>query len=238
MDLMKQDPECAIEGHWALMAARYMVETKDCLLPYSSEDIQNMKDCFVSEEPQAYSFIYAMGYCAIIKKDFKNGEAAIKALEDLKENLKSSQARTATIMNQNEKEFRINVLTISIAELLALQDQVNGKLAAALQKLEPAAEIESKMALPNGIPVPVQSALELYGNFLLQDKQWSKAKSFFLKALDRVPNRAKTYVGLAEAMKGLGNFDGAKKYASQALIVWANADSEFPELKEARGLSQ
>lgn len=238
LDLTKKDPICTIEGHWALMSARYMVETQDCFLPFSINELQNMKDCFVSSEPQAYSFIYAFGFCALIKKDLVNGAIAIKYLEELREDLKISKTRTAKIMHENEKEFRMNILTISIDELLAIRNRIDGDLIGALDRLEQAAEIESKMSLPNGIPVPIQSALEMYGFFLLEDKQWSKAKSIFLEALDRVPNRAKSYVGLALAMEGIGNLEGARKYALQALNIWVNADKEFSELKEARRLSK
>lgn len=237
-NLLKKDPACPIEGHWALMSARYMIETQDCITPFSLPQLQNMQDCYVSNEPQAYSFIYAIGFCALIKKDFANAAIAIKSLEELRENLKDSKTRTTKILSEKDKEFRINILTISIDELLAIRDQIDGNILGALDRLEQASEIESKMSLPKGIPVSVQSALELYGFFLLRDKQWLKAKSIFLEALNRVPNRAKSYVGLAMAMEGMNDLESAKKYATQALNVWSNADSKFSELDEAHRLSK
>lgn len=238
IELMKKEPSCQLEGHWALIAARYMVETKDCLLPFSEKEIQEMGDCYVSEEPQAYSFIYAMGNCALLQKDFTNADFAIKSLEELRENLKEKKTRTTKLMNESDVSNRINILTIEILELNAIKNQINGNMNAALDLLKQASEIEEKMALPNGIPVPVQSSLGLYGRYLLLDKQWEQAKLTFQKALDRVPNRAKSYLGIAVALKGMGDLEGSKRYANKALGVWKDADTTFPELEEARSLAQ
>lgn len=237
IDLTKTDKACEIEGHWALMSARYIVETKDCFLPFSKEDIQKMRDCYVSDEPQAYSFAYALGFCALNKKEFEEADFAIKSLRELRENLEQNKTRTTRILNDNDKKYRINILTIQIEELLAIKDQLDGDMLGALDRLETAAKIEMDLPLPNGIPVPVQSAIELYADLLMQDKQLEKAKQMYLKALDRTPNRAKIYLQLAIAMQKIGDQEASKKYAQKALANWANADGEFPELDKAKLLN-
>lgn len=233
LELLK-NPACFIEGHWALMSARYMVETQNCFHPFSLEEMKSMGDCYVSDEPQAYSFIYAMGYCAILKKDFTNANVAIKLLEELRTNLMNSVTRTTKIRNEQDKQYRIKLLTISIEELFALIENEKGLPQDALDRLEQVSKIESELPLPNGIPVPVQSSIDLYGRFLLQDKQWAKARDAYLLSLDRMPNRAKSYVGLARALQGLKNHEEANIYMQKALNIWKNADTQFPELEETK----
>lgn len=236
LDLMEKDQACEIEGHWALMTARYMVETKECNLPFSLGEVEKMQDCYVSDEPQLFSYLYYMGFCSLMNKDFSTADQVVRMLEKMRDELLDSK-NDLDLSNQ-EIDFRTNLLTISIEQLLAIRDKINGNLLGALDRLSKAANIEVHMSLPNGIPVQVQSALELYGNFLLEDKQWERARLVFLDALDRVPNRAKTHLGIARAWEGLGNPEEANKYAQKALKVWENADEALPELNEARRLSK
>ena len=196
-----------------------------------------MRECKESIESQAYSFIYAMAYCAILKNDIPNALLAIKLLDEIREGFKNSTGPISSSLNAQEKQFRIDLITISVDELSALIAKQKGDLVLALKLLEQAVKIENAFPLPNGIPVPVQSALTLYGSLLLQDKQWEKAKEVYLQALDRMPMQAKSYVGLALAMEGLGDKDQAQSYAEQALKIWRDADTNFPELAEAKRLA-
>ncbi len=237
-ELYKNHPICQLGGYWALMVARYMVATGDCIVPFSMPLLQNILRCPVSDEPQTYSFIYAQGYCAMRNKDYVNGSAVIDFLEMLRTNLKRELPYVDNLVDK-DNEFRINILSISIQELLAIEEQSHGNATAALAHAQLAAEIESKTFLPhNGIPVPVQSAFELYGFLLLQDKQWEQAVRSFKKQLERLPNQAKAYLGLALAMEGLSNAVAAKEYALTALKIWSGSDQTFWELNQARRIAQ
>lgn len=237
IDIYKIDPECSIEGYWALIIARYMVETQDCSYPIALEDIKKIKECYISDEVQIHSLIYAMANCAILKNDLSNAMLAISFLKELREGLEKISSQNPSPHVEQNNQYRITLLTISIDQLLALIENKKGNTQEALKLLDQAVKLESSLALPSGIPLLVQSSYNLYGNLLLQDKQWKKAAEIFLQSFDRIPNRAASYLGLALAMEGQGNQTAAKQYANKALFIWKDADSSFPELKEAKRLS-
>lgn len=116
-------------------------------------------------------------------------------------------------------------------------DQKAGDLLSVLDRLEHAIEIESRMSHPSAIPKPVQSAIEMYGLHLLKNKQWDKAQSYFIEALNRMPTHAKSYLGIALALEGSGDMTNAKKYAEIAVKIWSETKGECPELSEARRLT-
>lgn len=234
----EQDHACFIEGHWALMCARYIIETEECFLPFSLEEVKTMQTCRVSDEPQAYSYAYAQAFCLLKKKEFDNADTVIHLLNEYREEMEKLLAANDSPENPEEYLFRLNLLQIQIAELLAIRDYMHNDTENALIRLKEAVKWEMAQPLPNGLPVPVQSSLELYGNYLLDENQWEEAIDIFKKALDRMPNKTRFYVGIAKGYEGLGNHALAKEYADRALKIWKGADSSFPALEEAKRLSQ
>jgi predicted Zn-dependent protease len=87
-------------------------------------------------------------------------------------------------------------------------------------------------------PYPVIPATELCGHLLLELNQPTEALTYFQKTLRRTPNRPKAIFGLARAAQALGDNETAKMRYQEFLSVWKAADSDRPEVAEARQFVQ
>ena len=56
----------------------------------------------------------------------------------------------------------------------------------------------------------------------------------FAASLSRQPNRARSVLGAARAAKAMGDAQAATQAYSEFLRIWREADSNLPELAEAR----
>jgi tetratricopeptide (TPR) repeat protein len=108
-----------------------------------------------------------------------------------------------------------------------------GNFAAALPPLREAAALEARTGRPPGPPVD-KPAHELLGEVLLRAGQPKDALAQFKHALDRHPNRALSLLGRARAEAASGDRTAARTTYATLLEFWREADSDLPELREAR----
>jgi len=75
---------------------------------------------------------------------------------------------------------------------------------------------------------------ELLGDLLLETGQPGEALVAYEKALTRTPARFRAYYGAAKAAGQMGDATKAKNYYRKLVAMCVGADTERPELKEAR----
>ena len=75
---------------------------------------------------------------------------------------------------------------------------------------------------------------ELFGEILLEAGRSQEAAQMFAVSLARQPNRARSVLGSARAARAMGDAGGAAQSYSEFLRIWHEADSQLPELAEAR----
>jgi len=83
-------------------------------------------------------------------------------------------------------------------------------------------------------PGPLKPAREQLGQLLLELNQPARALEEFEATLMKEPNRFRAMAGAARAAGMAGDGEKARRYSEQLLRVCANADTERPELQEAR----
>lgn len=110
----------------------------------------------------------------------------------------------------------------------------SGSLNDALVLFRDAATEEAALPMPFGPPVTIKPPREAAGEVLLAMKRPADARKEFTLALARTPGRVAPLLGLARSEKALGNMTESRKRYAQVLAIWHNADSDVPELAEAR----
>ena len=119
-------------------------------------------------------------------------------------------------------------------EVTALAAAVKGDHEKALTLMKQAVSLEEKLGPPSGPPSLVKPAHELFGELLLRAGKPAEAAEQFRASLLRQPNRARSLLGLARAAAKSGDRAGAESAYLKFLAQWSQADTELPELKEAR----
>jgi tetratricopeptide (TPR) repeat protein len=115
------------------------------------------------------------------------------------------------------------------AALLAAQGHIDDAVAAARQ----AAELGKNLAYAFGPPYPGKPSSELLGELLLRQNKPAEARAAFVAALQRMPNRAQTLLGLARAESAMGDRAAAAKSYAILLKIWSTADSSYAPRQEA-----
>lgn len=113
--------------------------------------------------------------------------------------------------------------------LLARGDSVG-----ALASFRKAADEEATLPMPFGPPVIAKPPREAAGELLLAMGKPAEAKKEFEMAESRTPRRTAVLLGLARSETALGNRAAARKIYKELVGIWHSADTEFPELAEAR----
>lgn len=114
----------------------------------------------------------------------------------------------------------------------------SGDSARALALFRDAADEEANLPMPFGPPMTIKPPREAAGEWLLAMGKPANAKTEFEMALARTPRRTAALIGLARSERALGNRAAARKIYKELVGIWHSADTEFPELVEARGLGQ
>jgi tetratricopeptide (TPR) repeat protein len=81
---------------------------------------------------------------------------------------------------------------------------------------------------------PIIPAHELAGDLWLQVSRFQDAARAFAIALERHPRRPRSLIGLARASARAGDVPRARAAYEEFLTVWNDADTDRPELSEAR----
>ena len=125
------------------------------------------------------------------------------------------------------------IITLQAKEAEGFAAEAAGYADDAVSKLKEAATIEDAIDDLSQPPYPPIPANELCGEFLLNVNRPAEASTYFLKALQRTPNRPKVIFGLARAAQALGDAETASKRYEEFLTLWRTADPDRPELTKA-----
>ena len=125
---------------------------------------------------------------------------------------------------------RLEILQLELAATIQASEE-NNETAIALMKK--ATALEEELPPPSGPPKLIKPTHELHGEILLRAGHYEEAADQFAIALRHQPNRARSLLGAARAAQHLDHAEASRLYA-KLLVAWANADSDLPELREAR----
>jgi len=104
------------------------------------------------------------------------------------------------------KSYDATLYGILEKEVAALRLLVGGDGAAAVATAAEAADLEVKhMRVPSGPPRPMKPAAELYGDILIAAGQPAEAVAAYERALDWIPQRTPSLLGLAQAALSSGD---------------------------------
>jgi tetratricopeptide (TPR) repeat protein len=125
-------------------------------------------------------------------------------------------------------------IAIMERELAAAIAHAAGRVDDAVRILREAADQESRLPAPLGLPAPIKPAAELLGEVLLVVGRPAEAAPFFEQALARNRNRSRSVLGLARAASAAGDTAAARKHYTALLDNVREADAELPLAREAR----
>ena len=115
-------------------------------------------------------------------------------------------------------------LKIMNREVAGLLEIARGNSEAGLELLSESVDIAESMRPPNGAPIPLKPAHELYGEALLAAGRPEDALAMFERSLQRMPNRPLSLRGLARAQVALGNPDEARRIYARLESGWQGRD--------------
>ena len=125
-------------------------------------------------------------------------------------------------------------IAIMERELAAAIAHAAGRVDDAVGILREAADQESRLPAPLGLPAPIKPAAELLGEVLLVVGRPADAAPFFEQALARNRNRSRSVLGLARAASAAGDTAAARKHYAALLDNVREADADLPLAREAR----
>jgi tetratricopeptide (TPR) repeat protein len=154
--------------------------------------------------------------------DLTAAEAEVAKLQSLKQNL-----------DQTKDDYwakQVEVQRLGAAGILA---HAQGNDQQALKLVRAAADLDASMDKHPATPAEVLPARELLADLLLELNDPSAALKEYEQSLGTDRNRFRSMVGMARAAKATG--DTAKaRHAYEKLVTIASADSNRPELAEAK----
>jgi len=202
----------SLKNELASLKARFVVESGAWAVMKGQGSFDNIDELF------------ALGMASVRLGDAGRAEATIEQLG----------TASRTVPDRDARE----VAAIMGAELEGLLRFSRGDRTGALSSLARAAALEARRAKPVARPYPIKPAAELYAEALLSAGDAPAASAQFQASLARTARRAASMLGLARAAKAAGLRDASMKAAKDFLAAWHLADSNRPELDEARALAR
>lgn len=172
----------------------------------------------------APNVLLAAGMSAVHMGDLEKAQDAANRLMAL---------RDAT--NEKGETYRARSLDIMVKELSALIEFGRGRQEQGLDLAKQAAILEASMDPPSGPSYPLKPSHELYGELLLEAKEYEEAKEQFETALLRMPKRSLSLLGLGRAASNLGDLETASEAYQALRSNWQTSDPKNPDLEEVRG---
>ena len=161
--------------------------------------------------------------------------AARRAMEELERCraflLGAGEAAEASGVNVGLWANRLEMQRLGVEAWLALAE---GREEEALALMRSAADLEDSGDKPSTTPGSVVPARELLGEMLLEVGRPADALAEFERALETTPNRFRSLHGAARAAELSSDVEGARQYYAKLLEVSRWADSERPELGDAK----
>jgi tetratricopeptide (TPR) repeat protein len=239
----KDDPRNLAYGTFTLasMAASFLVETEqwdraESLLPPPASTGDARKQTGGGSNPyQAYAVlaeipaIFARGLAAAAHGS-PEAQKSVAALQTIRD--KSANVPVPEIAHM------VKMTEVQELEIAAMSQAAKSDFEGAMQTLRRATALEEAMPSPHGPPVLVKPSHELLGEILLRAGRPQEAAEQFATALRRHKNRARSLLGAARAAARSGDTQGAAHTYAQFSQQWQQADTQLPELREARDYSQ
>jgi tetratricopeptide (TPR) repeat protein len=120
----------------------------------------------------------------------------------------------------------------------AVMEQAQGKPDAALADMRKAVDLEGSMDKNNVTPGAIVPSRELLGDMLLELNEPGEALVAYEQTLVTEPYRFRSLYGAAKAAEQSGDTAKAKTYYQQVAALGSHADTERPELAEAKAYLQ
>ncbi len=191
----------------AQMRARYVIETRRWTDMKGQPSFDSVDELF------------AVGMSSAILGDFGRADETLQLLRQ-------------QIANEQGVEKLID--SVMEREMDGMIQIARGKTAEGVALLQEAGTLEDQIPGPVGLPFPVKRARELLGEVLLGMGRAQDAAEQFRMSLARTSNRALSVLGLARSYARLGDTAHAREEYQRLLDMWREADTELPELREAR----
>ena len=134
-----------------------------------------------------------------------------------------------TDQSRRAKPYEVRELQVA-----AVARAAKGAYEEAIALIKNAADMEEKLPTPSGPPEMIKPSHELFGEILLRAGRPKEAAQQFAMSLARHPKRTRSLLGAARAAAQSGDRSGAATAYATLLQVWAQADPDLPELREAR----
>ena len=150
------------------------------------------------------------------------------------EGLNARLADSIDLMQQAKQAYWADQVEIQRKAAMAWVARAEGKHEEALELMRAAADLEDAsekhIAMENRL-VPMR---ELLGELLFELNQPAEALRQFEASLQHAPNRLRSFYGAAKAAERAGEPQKTKKYYEQLVVLCSQADTERPELLEAK----
>jgi hypothetical protein len=181
-------------------------------------------DVLPSNYPPAVAIGYfTRGIGAARSGDRRAARGELARLVELKENLVKS--RDGYWAGQTE---------IQIEAVGAWVDFADGKRDAAIAAMRTAADLDDASEKNVAMENKLLPARALLGEMLLAAGMDAEALAAFEASAKAQPNRFRTLLGAARAARGLDDVETARQYYRALMGLAVNADTERPEMVEAR----
>ncbi len=179
------------------------------------------------------SYWFTRGFGAARRGDLGAARQALAAFEQARGEVVAEIAKARTTPAPDEREFltRAEVLRLELVSLIMAGEE---NRAAALDTLRRATATEQSMAYAFGPPFVNKPSYELLGEELLAAGKADEARRAFEAALTRAPRRTSVLLGLARAVAAAGDSTAAARTYRELATIWHEADTDLPELAEAR----
>jgi hypothetical protein len=197
----------AIEARWALERGRWA----------EAAAVDPRPNRFAHTESMIY-FVRAIG--AARSGDAARARADVDALAALKDATKDP--------------YWAEQMEIQRRAAAAWTARAEGKTDDGFALMRSAVALEASTEKHNITPGPIVTASELLGDMLMEAGQPGPAAQAYEASLRVAPNRLKSLYGVARASARAGDRDRARTYYGKLLATAAAADTERPELREAK----
>jgi hypothetical protein len=177
-----------------------------------------------SRFPQSEAvLVFARGLGAARNNDVASARRDLERLGALRETL--GAAKQAYWAQQVEVQQQVVSAWLARAE---------GRAQAALELMRAAADLEDATDKHPVTPGPIVPARELLGEMLLESNQPAPALKEFEASMRVEPNRFRGLYGAARAAELSGDREKARGYYGSLLTLCEKADTERPELRQAK----
>ena len=179
----------------------------------------------IEPRPNRFPHTEAMIYFARAVGAARSGDAA-RARADVD--------RLAALKEAMKDPYWAEQIEIQRRAGAAWTARAEGKADEGFTLMRSAVELEASTEKHNITPGPIVTARELYGDMLMESGQAGPAAQAYEASLRVAPNRFKSLAGAARAFERAGDRDRAKSYYTKLLVTAAPADTDRPELREAK----